>query len=340
MNITTAIVDKDTRFDNKIFTKKPKVQTDLGRNDESNKVKVKIGKLSQFRILFYFIRVYNIDVGNVEFNSSTEYKLYIKVFDEKFSIPIFEDKKKIISKEEIELNFAKIFYFFSSEVSSLKSILKNEVVDFRIVKNDNYDQPFAQCQTQCFFFFENDTKTFRIKNIFNFFSDEINFFKMQIYIGLTNDGDVSTNKMVLYNYKLLGNIYLTDPMYYSYHPLPDDWHELFVPEGIDFKELQNQSINEIDQVINDIVNNLGFTDSRKAKTNDDDIYDPYYQLVQLHEKKNTISKIKSIAMIQDKEPWESKVQSKNYNNLPRKEGKAINKQYYQRVQYNQHDCEE
>ncbi len=241
---------------------------------------------------------------------NTEYKLYIRVFDQKFSIPIFEDNKKIISKEEIELNFAKMFYFFTSDTSGMKSILKNEVVDFRIVKNDNYDEPFAQCQTQCFFFFENDTVTFRIKNIFNFFSDDIGHFKMQIYIGLTNDDIVDTSKLILYNYKLLNVIYLTEAYYFSYHPLPDDWHELFVPEGSDFKEVQNTFGNEIENVINGIVDDLGFKESYKEDIKEEDIYDPYDQLVQMQKKKSTITKIKSIAMIQDKEPWEKKVELK------------------------------
>lgn len=310
MNIQTTSNDKDTRFDNILFAKKPKIITDLGRNDESNRVKYKIQSLTQFRILFYFIRIYNLDVSTVEFNADTNYKLFIKVFDQKFSIPILEDKKKIISKEEIELNFAKIFYFFSSDVNVLKSILKNEVVDFRIVKNDNYDEPFAQCQTQCFFFFENETKTFRIKNIFNFFSDEIPFFKMQIYIGLTNDGDINTKKTILYNYRMLNNIYITEPNYYSFHPLPDDWHELFVPEGSDFKEIQQLNVNIIDSTINNIIENLGFNDVKSKENEDEDIYDPYNILVNMQKKKSTISKIKSIAMIQDKEPWEKIVERK------------------------------
>lgn len=311
MNISANLNDKDTRFENRLVQKKAKTMTLMGKNDENNKVKFKINTLTQFRILFYFIRVYNLDISKIEFNTNVSYKLYIKVFDQKFSIPIFEDSNKIVSLEEIELNFSKVFYFFSSDVSSLKSILKNEVVDFRIVKNDNYDFPFAQCQTQCFFFFENDVKTFRIKNIFNFFSEEISFFKMQIYIGLTNDEEVSTHDLALYNYRLLSNIYLTLPSYFSYHPLPDDWHELFVPEGIDFKENQHFTSNEIDKVIGNIILSSGFEEFKPERAiEEEDIYDPFDTLYLLQKKKETISKIKSIAMIQDKDPWESVVENK------------------------------
>lgn len=311
MNISANLNDKDTRFENRLVQKKAKTMTLMGKNDENNKVKFKIKSLTQFRILFYFIRVYNLDISKIEFQPNVSYKLYIKVFDQKFSIPIFEDSNKIVSLEEIELNFSKVFYFFSSDVSSLKSILKNEVIDFRIVKNENYEFPFAQCQTQCFFFFENDVKTFRIKNIFNFFSEEISFFKMQIYIGLTNDEEVSTHDLILYNYRLLSNIYLTLPSYFSYHPLPDDWHELFVPEGIDFKENQHFTSNEIDKVIGNIILSSGFEEYKPDRIlEEEDIYDPFDTLYLLQKKKDTISKIKSIAMIQDKDPWESVVENK------------------------------
>lgn len=355
MNIQSDGIDKDTRFENKLVKKKENLKTEIGKNLDSYKVKnIKTLnsdlKLTQFRILFYFIRAYKLNITDIELEPDTEYKLHIKLFDQRFSIPIFDDKNKFVSEDEISLNLSKLFYFFTSDVSSLKSIIKNEVVDFRIVKNDNYNNPFAQCQTQCFFFYsDNGTKTFTIKNIFNFFSDEVNFFKMQIYIGITNDGEVvnlnSSNDFVLYNYKMLGNIYITNPSYYSHHPLPDDWHELFMPEGKDFKDIQQEEANAIESNINEIIKNLGFKELNYIKRSNrdklkydlkdykttvnynnknlddnhnnnmileenEDIYDPYDLLIKMQNKKTTISRIKSIAMLQDKEPWEDKVNLK------------------------------
>lgn len=311
MNIQVPSNEKSDSTVKTLRYKKPKIMNDLGKNDKSNLVKTKIPKLTQYRLLLYFIRVYNIELEKLKFEDKIEYKFCVKVFDQKFSIPIFEDAKKIVAKDEIELNFSKMFYFFSSDVNTLKSVLKNEVVDFRIIRNDDWNNPIAQCQTQCFFFFESEPATFRIKNIFNFFSDEMSFFKCQTYIGLTKDGEVSTNRLNLYNYRMLNNIYLTEPEYFSYHPLPDDWYELFVPEENNFKE---EVEPDIEGLVNNIINNLGFSEGKENKDDENDIYDPYDELVQMQNKKTAISKIKSIAMITDRDPWEKKIESKfNFN---------------------------
>ena len=321
MNIMNNSNDKTDSNVKSLKENKPKITNELGKNDKQNKVKHRIEKLTQYRILFYFIRLYNLELEKIQFDANTEYKFCIKVFDQKFSIPIFEDMKQIVSKDEVDLNFAKMFYFFSSDINSLKSLLKNEVVDFRIIRNDDWNNPVSQCQTQCFFFFESEPSTFRIKNIFNFFSDEMSFFKCQTYVGLTKDGEVSTSKMNLYNYRMKNNIYLTDPDYFSYHALPDDWYELFVPEDNTFKE---EKMPDIEGLVNGIISNLGFSDWKTTKEDEKDIYDPYNELILMQNKKSSISKIKSIAMIQDKDPWEKKVEGKRIRPLTSKLMKTFN----------------
>ena len=57
--------------------------------------------------------------------------------DQKVSIPIFDDSRKFISPSEINLNILKIFYFFTSDNYNLKLSLKNEIIDFRIIINDD-----------------------------------------------------------------------------------------------------------------------------------------------------------------------------------------------------------
>jgi len=81
---------------------------------------------------------------------------------------------------EVELNLAKMFYFFSDNNSNIKQILKNEVVDFRIVINDDWHNPLAQCQTSCFATFDLESKNVRIKTTLNFFSPQITRFKCQV----------------------------------------------------------------------------------------------------------------------------------------------------------------
>ena len=61
------------------------------------------------------------------------YKLGIKFFEQTITIPIFEkmtSNKAAMSKNEVELNLAKVFYFFTNETSNLKQILKNEIVRY------------------------------------------------------------------------------------------------------------------------------------------------------------------------------------------------------------------
>ena len=203
--------------------------------------------LTQWRIMFYFLKFYFMDYEKFPFEDGsqlpdnatpqekkkgkTNYKLYISIFNQKIGIPIFTEMKQFLSSTEVELNTSKIFYFFSSETSAVKQILRNEEVDFRIVLNDKYNEPLAQCKTTCFNNYEDSfkDKPMTTKKILNFFSDYIKHFKCQMYLGLKNDGIVQTENLQMYCHKLPNPIYLTELNYYSYHTLPNDWYELYLP---------------------------------------------------------------------------------------------------------------
>ena len=153
--------------------------------------------LTQWRIMFYFLKFYFMDYEKFPFEDGsqlpdnatpqekkkgkTNYKLYISIFNQKIGIPIFTEMKQFLSQNEVELNTSKIFYFFSSESSAVKQILRNEEVDFRIVLNDKYNEPLAQCKTACFNNYEDSfkDKPMTTKKILNFFSDYIEHFKCQ-----------------------------------------------------------------------------------------------------------------------------------------------------------------
>lgn len=201
-----------------------------------------------------------MEIDKLIFDETTNYKIYIKLFNQKIGIPIFNDLEKFVSKDEVELNLSKIFYFFTNENSNLKQILKNEEVDFRVVLNDDWNNPVAQCQTMCLSVFDPDTKTVRVKNTLNFFSSIIKYFKCQVYVGLTNDGTILSENIPLYSYKLTNSIFLTDHDYYSYHPLPDDWYELFIPADSHIEEDANY---DLDLLIDKMIDDLEFSDKRK-----------------------------------------------------------------------------
>lgn len=203
-----------------------------------------------------------IELEKLNFDDKTNYKLYVKIFDQKINIPILNDMQKFKSSDEVELNLSKIFYFFTNEHSNLKQILKNEEVDFRIVVNDDWNNPIAQCQTMCLASFDLETKTVCVKNTLNFFSNELKYFKCQVYIGMSNDGNILSETMPLYNYKLTNSIYLTDSDYYSHHPLPDDWYELFIPSGT---RIEDDNDYDLDKMVDQIIYDLEFTDKRKKK---------------------------------------------------------------------------
>lgn len=209
---------------------------------------------------FYFI-LQSIELEKLIFDEKTNYKLVIRLFNQKFSIPIFNDLDKFHSKDEVELNLSKIFYFFTNKGSNLKQILKNEEVDFRIVLNDDLNNPIAQCQTNCLSFFDTETKTVRVKNTLNFFSNTLKFFKCQVYIGLTKDGKILSENIPLYSYKLTNSIYLTEQDYFSHHPLPDDWYELYIPPDTPMDE---ENDFNLDIMIDNLINDLEFTDKRKV----------------------------------------------------------------------------
>lgn len=242
-----------------------------------------------------------IELNKIPFEDSINYKLYIKLFDQKFGIPIFNDIEKFKSHDEVEINLSKIFYLFSTDNSSLKQILKNEEVDFRIVINDDWHNPLAQCVTTCLSFFENETatKTARVKNTLNFFSNDLKYFKCQVYVGLNNDGEILSDNILLYPFKSSNNLYLSEQDYFSYHPLPDDWYELFIPPE---STMEDYCDLNLDSKIDKIIYDLEFDQNIKVKPvrEEEKIYDPYDTLVQVQEKKTLISKIKSIPIIQDK----------------------------------------
>ena len=284
--------------------------------------------LTQWRIMFYFLKFYFMDYEKFPFEDGsqlpenatpqekkkgkTNYKLYISIFNQKIGIPIFTEMKQFLSPNEVELNTSKIFYFFSSETSAVKQILKNEEVDFRIVLNDKYNEPLAQCKTTCFNNYENSfkDKPMTTKKILNFFSDYIKHFKCQMYLGLKNDGIVQTENLQMYCHKLPNPIYLTELNYYSYHTLPNDWYELYLPPDTNVEDDNAINNYEIEKKIDDIILSLEGKEKKKKIQNEDEVYDPYDLLVQVQNKNDIINKIESIPIVLDKNFIEMKREEK------------------------------
>ena len=284
--------------------------------------------LTQWRIMFYFLKFYFMDYEKFPFEDGsqlpenatpqekkkgkTNYKLYISIFNQKIGIPIFTEMKQFLSPNEVELNCSKIFYFFSSETSAVKQILKNEEVDFRIVLNDKYNEPLAQCKTTCFNNYEDSfkDKPMTTKKILNFFSDYIKHFKCQMYLGLKNDGIVQTENLQMYCHKLPNPIYLTELNYYSYHTLPNDWYELYLPPDTNVEDDNAINNYEIEKKIDDIILALEGKEKKKKIQNEDEVYDPYDLLVQVQNKNDIINKIESIPIVLDKNFLEMKREEK------------------------------
>ena len=284
----------------------------------------KYKQLNQWRIMFYFLKFYFMDYQKFPFEDGsqlpenatpqeknkgkTNYKLYITIFNQKIGIPIFTEMKQFISENEVELNTSKIFYFFTTENSNIKQILKNEEVNFRIVLNDKYSEPLAECRTCCFNNYEESfkEKPMTTKKILNFFSDYIKHFKCQVYLGLKNDGMVQTENLQMYCYKLPNPIYITDLNYYSFHVLPSDWYELYIPPDTKVEDDDAENNYEIEKKIDEIINNLEGKEKKKKVNNDDDVYDPYDLLVQVQNKNDMINRIESIPIVLDKNFMEMK----------------------------------
>ena len=280
--------------------------------------------LTQWRIMFYFLKFYFMDYEKFPFEDGsqlpenatpqerkkgkTNYKLYISIFNQKIGIPIFTEMKQFLSPTEVELNTSKIFYFFTSETSAIKQILRNEEVDFRIVLNDKYNEPLAQCKTTCFNNYEDSfkEKPMTTKKILNFFSDYIKHFKCQMYLGLKNDGIVQTENLTMYCHKLPNPIFLTELNYYSYHTLPNDWYELYLPPDTNVEDDSAINNYEIEKKIDDIILTLEGKEKKKKIQNEDEVYDPYDLLVQVQNKNDIINKIESIPIVLDKNFLEMK----------------------------------
>jgi hypothetical protein len=255
-----------------------------------------------------------IDLNSIPMNEDTNYKLYIKLFDQRFGIPIFTDIKKFTSTDEIEINVSKIFYFFTNDNSNLKNILKKEEVDFRLVLNDNWDNPVAQTQTSCLSFYDNESmmkNTVTVKKILNLFFSDAKYFKCQVCIGLNNDMEIPAENLPLYNYKTSASFFLTYLDYFSYHPLPDDWLELFLPDDAAIREYHDYKNDWMDKIIYGKRYNSNMNKYQKEKiSKEETVYDPYETLVQIQDKNNLISKIKSIPVIYDKN-FEDRKRSSN-----------------------------
>ncbi len=207
-----------------------------------------------------------IDLEKIDFSKKRNFKLYIKLFDQKIGFQIFDEVDKFKSSDEVEINLSKIFYFFTQKLNpssnqSLKQFFKNEEVDFRIVIDDDWNNPLAQCQTMCLSFFEPDSETLRIKNTLNFFSSDMKHFKCQVYIGLKNDHDIVSKDINFYSYDSENLLYLTNSNYYSYHAFPSDWYELFLPQDYHIEEEDNDF--DLDLLIDRFINDIEFNDKKK-----------------------------------------------------------------------------
>ncbi len=218
---------------------------------------------------------------------------------------------RFVSETEVDLNFLKIFYFFTTEINSLKHIFKNEIIDFRIIINDDWNTALVECQTTCLSFFDPAIGTIRVKSILNFFSkkNEIKPFKCQLYIGYTEDKDIYSDKLNMYKYKNT-NLYMTDNEYYSYHPLPKEWNELFLTDRTEITsgELEEDEKLKIAEIVDKILIDLNL---KETKEEIPEIYDPYEELVMIHNKNKIISKIKSVPIISDKNTIERNTYSKH-----------------------------
>ena len=104
----------------------------------------------------------------------------------------------------------------------------------------------------------------------------------------------------MYCYKLPNPIYITDLNYYSYHILPNDWYELYVPPNTKIED--DMSNYNIEKQIDEIIEKLEGKDVKKKSKNvdEDEVYDPYDLLVQVQNKNDIINKIESIPIVLDK----------------------------------------
>ena len=148
------------------------------------------------------------------------------------------------------------------------------------------------------------------KKILNFFSDYIKHFKCQMYLGLKNDGIVQTENLQMYCHKLPNPIYLTELNYYSYHTLPNDWYELYLPPDTNVEDDNAVNNYEIEKKIDDIILTLEGKEKKKKIQNEDEVYDPYDLLVQVQNKNDIINKIESIPIVLDKNFLEMKKEEK------------------------------
>ncbi len=219
---------------------------------------------------------------------------------------------RFVSETEVDLNFLKIFYFFTTEINSLKQIFKNEIIDFRIIINDDWNTALVECQTTCLSFFDPAIGTIRVKSILNFFSkkNEIKPFKCQLYIGYTEDKEIYSDKFNMYKYKNT-SLYMTETDYYSYHALPKEWNELFLTERSEITsgELEEDEKLKIVEVVDNILTGLNLKETKEEAP---EIYDPYDELVMIHNKNKIINKIKSVPIISDKNTIERNTNSKRF----------------------------
>jgi len=114
------------------------------------------------------------------FGRKNKYSLYITFLDKFFSIPILNEPRKILNKEEIEINMSKIYYFFTNSNNQnncskkeLKKILTTETIDIRFVLNDDFNNPISSCQTILLNYLDfDDDKSIICKKTLNFFSSD------------------------------------------------------------------------------------------------------------------------------------------------------------------------
>jgi hypothetical protein len=104
---------------------------------------------------------------------------------------------------------------------------------------------------------------------------------------------------------------MTHTDYYSYHALPKEWNELFLTERTEITsgELEEDEKLKIVEIVDKLLTDLNL---KEIKEEMPEIYDPYDELLMIHNKNKIINKIKSVPIISDKNTIERNTNSKHY----------------------------
>eukprot|EP00347_Sterkiella_histriomuscorum_P020821 403336337 len=226
-------------------------QLDIILNKKSVLIQNLPQKPIQWRVLIYLQEFLEASINQLISMAENDIYIQFKIFETVTKFKWISREKQAVDLKN--LDFVKVFYFFTMPNDSISTLQQNTVLEFKLTdgKSFTHDQVLASGKIQPFLQFNESTfqeKQATVKD-FEFYSTKIEYFNVTLFsqklpqqsvrvvVGLKKDYETRSENIRLQLYQ---GVYIPTDSYYNCDPLPQTWIELFYARQ-HLQNTQNQS---------------------------------------------------------------------------------------------------